>query len=84
MENEQLNTNVSDSVDISTIKRLFDERIEKLSKASKETTLSERVSELEFKTGRLWSLLTEQTPTGKVKLSQQGRIFAGKIPESKN
>jgi hypothetical protein len=83
-KNETINAPNVDRMDYATIKKLFDEKIANLSQASKQSSLSERVADLEFKVGRLWQLLTEETPTKKLKLSQTGRVFAGKIGETAN
>ncbi len=38
-----------------------------------------KISDLEFKMGKLWDLLTAKTPTGEVKASKTGRRFGGKL-----
>ena len=38
----------------------------------------ERIAELEIKMSKLWSMLTEISPTGKERLNKQGRMFGGK------
>lgn len=68
-----------------TIERLIKENeklksdLMKFKLADSPTTLSERISDLEFKVGRLWKLLTTETPTKETKLSRTGRQFAGQI-----
>ena len=37
----------------------------------------ERIAELEIKIAKLWSMLTEVSPTGREKLSKFGRRFGG-------
>lgn len=38
--------------------------------------ISERLAELEVKMSKLWSMLTEKTPTGQDKLNRFGRKFS--------
>jgi len=38
----------------------------------------DRLAEIEVKTAKLWSLLTEKTDRGKDRLSKYGRMFGGK------
>ncbi len=40
--------------------------------------LANRIADLEVKMSKLWSLLTEQTPQNKDKLSKYGKMFGGK------
>jgi len=78
MTDETPSTELSRQLDYATVKRIFDEKIAELSaKTQPPTPLSERVAELEYKTGRLWRLLTtEDKYTGTVKKSKEGRKWS--------
>jgi len=59
--------------DISEIRQELAKKPDKL-----ERDVYERLADLEVKMGKLWTLLLEETPNKKTKLSKFGRLFGGR------
>jgi len=53
--------------------------LEKQKAENKEVSFIERVADLEIKMAKLWSLLSEETPRGKTKLTKFGKVAGEKF-----